>query len=51
MLLPESMMRGPGRRCAAVASASARVTPPSSPRFRTVVKPAMSVFSAFSAAR
>ena len=31
--------------------ASASVTPPSSPRFRTVVKPAISVFRALSAAR
>ncbi len=50
MLFPASMMRGPGRRWAAVSSRRARVTPPVSPRFRTVVKPAISVLRAFMAA-
>ena len=50
MALPASMMRGPAISCRAVASRSARVTPPLSPRFRTVVKPAIRVSRALPAA-
>ncbi|MDT4875295.1 hypothetical protein FQZ97_1106500 [compost metagenome] len=50
MLEAASRMRGPGRRWAAVSLRRARVTPPLSPRLRTVVKPAISVLRAFMAA-
>ena len=46
-ILAASMIRGPWTHPRLTASRSASVTPPSSPRLRTVVKPARSVFIPF----
>ena len=50
MPVPASRMRGPATLPAAMASRSASVTPRSSPRLRTVVKPASSVLRALASA-
>jgi hypothetical protein len=50
MPVPASMMRGPATVPAAIASRRASVTPRSSPRLRTVVKPASSVLRALASA-